>query len=72
MSHNDYIEAPRRAAVSAHTESCPVAAAEDAAHGLYLVQFHPEVLHTQQGARMLSNFVHNRAAARAPGRWILL
>ena len=68
MSHNDYIEAPAPGfAVSAHTESCPVAAAEDAAHGLYLVQFHPEVLHTQQGARMLSNFVHNVCGCK--GTW---
>ena len=45
MSHNDYIEAPAPGfAVSAHTESCPVAAAEDAACGLYLVQFHPEAV----------------------------
>ena len=60
MSHNDYIETPAPGfAVTAHTAGCPVAAAEDAARGLYLVQFHPEVLHTQQGALMLSNFVHN-------------
>ena len=68
MSHNDYIEAPAPGfAVSAHTESCPVAAAEDAARGLYLVQFHPEVLHTQQGARMLSNFVYNVCGCK--GTW---
>lgn len=60
MSHNDYIEAPAPGfVITAHTDSCPVAAAENAAQGLYLVQFHPEVLHTQQGALMLSNFVHN-------------
>ena len=60
MSHNDYIETPAPGFdITAHTDSCPVAAAEDAARGLYLVQFHPEVLHTQQGALMLSNFVHN-------------
>ncbi len=60
MSHNDYIEAPAPGfAVTAHTAGCPVAAAEDAQRGLYLVQFHPEVLHTQQGAQMISNFVHN-------------
>ena len=60
MSHNDYIETPAPGfVITAHTDSCPVAAAEDAARGLYLVQFHPEVLHTQQGALMLSNFVHN-------------
>ena len=60
MSHNDYIEAPAPGfAVSAHTENCPVAAAEDAARGLYLVQFHPEVLHTAEGKKMLRNFVYN-------------
>ena len=60
MSHNDYIETPAPGfVITAHTDSCPVAAAEDAERGLYLVQFHPEVLHTQQGALMLSNFVHN-------------
>ncbi len=60
MSHNDHIETPAPGFdITAHTDSCPVAAAEDAARGLYLVQFHPEVLHTQQGALMLSNFVHN-------------
>ena len=60
MSHNDYIETPAPGfVITAHTASCPVAAAEDAQRGLYLVQFHPEVLHTQQGALMLSNFVHN-------------
>ena len=60
MSHNDYIETPAPGfSITAHTASCPVAAAEDAERGLYLVQFHPEVLHTRQGALMLSNFVHN-------------
>ena len=60
MSHNDYIETPAPGFdITAHADSCPVAAAEDAERGLYLVQFHPEVLHTQQGALMLSNFVHN-------------
>ena len=60
MSHNDYIETPAPGfVITAHTDSCPVAAAEDAARKLYLVQFHPEVLHTRQGALMLANFVHN-------------
>ncbi|MEG1407685.1 MAG: glutamine-hydrolyzing GMP synthase [Ruthenibacterium sp.] len=60
MSHNDYIEtmAPDFV-VSAHTPSCPVAAAEAPAQNLYALQFHPEVLHTQEGKKMLSNFVYN-------------
>lgn len=58
MSHNDYIS---RIAdgfrVTAHTANCPVAAAEDAARGLYAIQFHPEVLHTEHGFEMIRHFV---------------
>ncbi len=43
--------------VTAHTSDCPVAAAEDVDAGLYAIQFHPEVLHTEEGTKMLSNFV---------------
>ncbi|MFR5915088.1 MAG: glutamine amidotransferase-related protein [Blautia wexlerae] len=43
--------------ITAHTADCPVAAAENAEAGLYAIQFHPEVLHTAEGTKMLSNFV---------------
>ncbi len=43
--------------ITAHTADCPVAAAENACAGLYAIQFHPEVLHTEEGTKMLSNFV---------------
>ncbi len=58
MSHTDYIakEAPGFA-ITAHTTDCPVAAAENAEKNLYAFQFHPEVLHTVEGTKMLSNFV---------------
>lgn len=60
MSHNDYIEtAAPGFKITAHTPNCPVAAAEDVSRGLYCVQFHPEVLHTDNGTKMLSNFVYN-------------
>ena len=60
MSHNDYIEqAAPDFKVTAHTVNCPVAAAENEAKGLYAVQFHPEVLHTAEGKKMLRNFVYN-------------
>ena len=36
-----------------------VAAAENEEKGLYAVQFHPEVLHTAEGKKMLHNFVYN-------------
>ena len=59
MSHNDFIEKPAPDfVVSAWTENCPVAAAENAEKQLYALQFHPEVLHTQEGRKMLSNFVY--------------
>lgn len=59
MSHNDYIkkEAPGFKIV-AHTADCPVAAVECAEKNLYAIQFHPEVLHTQEGSKMLANFVY--------------
>ena len=59
MSHTDYIaQAPEGFTVTASTPYCPVAAMECPERGLYAVQFHPEVMHTQQGQRMLSNFVY--------------
>jgi GMP synthase (glutamine-hydrolysing) len=60
MSHFDYISqiAPDFKIV-AHTADCPVAAAENGNKKLYAIQFHPEVLHTQEGCKMLFNFVRN-------------
>ena len=45
--------------ITAHTADCPVAAAECQEKGLYAIQFHPEVLHTPEGTKMLYNFVRN-------------
>lgn len=60
MSHTDYIEkAPAGFKVTAHTPVCPVAAMECAEKNLYAVQFHPEVMHTAEGVKMLKNFVKN-------------
>lgn len=58
MSHTDYISqiAPGFE-ISAHTADCPVATAENVDKNLYAIQFHPEVLHTAEGTKMLSNFV---------------
>lgn len=58
MSHTDYIEkAPEGFTVTAHTPVCPVAGMENPEKGLYAVQFHPEVMHTREGMKMLRNFV---------------
>ncbi len=68
MSHFDYISktAPDFKIV-AHTADCPVAAAENADKKLYAIQFHPEVLHTQEGSKMLYNFV--RGVCGCSGTW---
>ena len=59
MSHTDYIaKAPEGFTISATTPVCPVAAMEMPEKKLYATQFHPEVLHTQEGVKMLSNFVY--------------
>ena len=60
MSHFDYIsQVAPGFTVTAHTADCPVAAAEDRSRNLYAIQFHPEVLHTKEGTKMLNNFVKN-------------
>ena len=60
MSHGDKVEAlPNGFRPLAHSDNSPFAAAADASRGYYAVQFHPEVVHTTQGARLLSNFVHH-------------
>jgi GMP synthase (glutamine-hydrolysing) len=68
MSHFDYISriAPDFKIV-AHTADCPVAAAENIGKNLYAIQFHPEVLHTQEGTKMLYNFV--RGVCGCAGTW---
>ena len=59
MSHNDYIEAAAPGfTITGHTTNCPVSAMEWPEKKLYAVQFHPEVLHTREGSKMLANFVH--------------
>jgi len=59
MSHGDKVaQLPPGFGVMASTEACPIAAMADEARGFYGVQFHPEVTHTRQGARILQRFVH--------------
>ena len=68
MSHTDYIEkAPVDFKIVANTPVCPVAAMECEEKKLYAVQFHPEVMHTQEGTKMLSNFVYN--VCKCAGDW---
>ncbi|MDP8216047.1 MAG: glutamine-hydrolyzing GMP synthase [Candidatus Kaelpia imicola] len=57
MSHGDEVgRLPRGFKKTAYTDNCSVAAMESK-EGLYAVQFHPEVVHTQYGKKILSNFL---------------
>ena len=68
MSHTDYIEkAPEGFKITGTTPVCPVAAMECEENNWYAVQFHPEVMHTQEGTKMLSNFVYN--VCKCTGEW---
>ena len=68
MSHFDYIkETAPGFSICAHTADCPVAAAENREKNLYAIQFHPEVLHTVEGSKMLKNFV--RGVCGCAGDW---
>ncbi|CAB4565731.1 MAG: glutamine-hydrolyzing GMP synthase [Actinobacteria bacterium] len=58
MSHGDAVtKAPEGFIVSASTESTPIAAFENSTGTLAGVQFHPEVLHTEHGQKILENWL---------------
>lgn len=60
MSHGDRIERlPDGFKAMGHTNNSPVASMADRAKGFFAIQFHPEVIHTEGGSRILSNFVFN-------------
>ncbi|MBH1940387.1 glutamine-hydrolyzing GMP synthase [Mobilitalea sibirica] len=68
MSHTDYIESPAAGFTTvAKSDSCPIAAIEEASRNLYGVQFHPEVVHTQEGTKMLHNFLYE--VCECSGDW---
>ena len=68
MSHTDYIETvPEGFKLTAHTPVCPVAAMENAEAGFYATQFHPEVMHSIEGFKILQNFVFKVCGCR--GDW---
>ena len=60
MSHGDSIGAlPAGFVITASTANTQVAAAEDVQRDFYGLQFHPEVVHTKEGKKMLANFIIN-------------
>lgn len=71
MSHGDSVaQAPEGFTVLASTDVTPVAAFEDVDRGLAGVQWHPEVLHSEHGQKVLEHFLHHIAGARQT--WTML
>jgi GMP synthase (glutamine-hydrolysing) len=62
MSHGDRVtRLPEGFSVKAQSENAPFAVATDEARRYYTTMFHPEVVHTPDGARLLRNFVEHIA-----------
>lgn len=65
MSHRDTVtRAPAGFETLGSTESCPIAAMGDPARRIFGLQFHPEVVHTRNGRRILSNFLFGICGCR--------
>ncbi len=68
MSHTDYIaKAPEGFKIIATTPVCPVAAMECKDRKLYATQYHPEVFHSEEGQKMIQNFVYK--VCECQGDW---
>ena len=66
MSHGDTVSAmPSEFEVLAHTDNCPVAAFRHKKKPIYGLQWHPEVIHTENGAQMLRNFIFEVCKCKA-------
>ncbi|MFA5559391.1 MAG: glutamine-hydrolyzing GMP synthase [Methanofastidiosum sp.] len=70
MSHGDQVfEIPPDFIVTSKTETSPIAAFRNSSKKIYGLQWHPEVVHTKNGKKILSNFVYNVCSCR--GTWDL-
>ena len=66
MSHGDRVtQLPSGFTVKAMSENAPFAVATDEARRIYTTMFHPEVVHTPDGAKLISNFVHKIAGLKS-------
>ncbi len=65
MSHGDKVTlVPPGFAVTAASADCAIAAMADESRGIYALQFHPEVNHTERGREILDAFLQITGAAR--------
>ena len=70
MSHGDYMEkVPEGFSLAARSEGCPNVAIADEKRRFYGVQYHPEVNHTENGVRMIRNFLYE--VCGAVGDWTM-
>ena len=70
MSHGDRItQLPPGFVVKGASENAPYAAIEDEKRKFYGLMFHPEVVHTPEGAALIQNFVRNIAGCK--GDWTM-
>ncbi len=70
MSHGDkVVKLPDGFVVTATSGNAPYAAIADEARKFYAVQFHPEVVHTPDGAKIIANFVHKVVGLK--GDWTM-
>lgn len=68
MSHGDYMaKVPEGFALTARSANCPTVGIADETRRFYGVQFHPEVNHTQNGLKMIRNFLYD--VCGAVGDW---
>jgi GMP synthase (glutamine-hydrolysing) len=68
MSHGDRVKImPNGFEIIGHTDNSPFAAMRDKSRKIYGIQFHPEVIHTEDGMKILKNFLFN--IAQCKGDW---
>ena len=70
MSHTDHVtQVPAGFDVLAETESCPVTVFGSEERKIYGIQFHPEVVHSEYGNKLLENFLY--CVCGAKGDWTM-
>jgi GMP synthase (glutamine-hydrolysing) len=66
MSHGDYITTlPQGFIVTAKTDNSPICAISNPNKKIYGLQFHPEVAHTEEGVKIINNFLFNICSCHA-------
>ena len=68
MSHGDYLtELPKGFDIIAKSDHSPIGAVANESEKIYGVQFHPEVVHTDEGRKIIHNFLFN--ICKCTGNW---